>query len=75
MEPVILKGRRVTRTESSSRRPTQSDAHEGASEVRSLTQGGVLKAIEVRCSCGDVVTIELDGSGHGPAKTREGGLK
>lgn len=73
MEPVILKGQRVTREEGPAVRRSRAIARGEHSEVRALSQDGVLRAIEVRCTCGDVITIELDGSGNGPAPAREGG--
>lgn len=73
MEPVILKGKRVTREVGPAMQRKQAIARGEQSEVRALSQDGVLRAIEVRCSCGDVITIELQGSEDGPASVRAGG--
>lgn len=60
MDKVILKSRDVRRESS----PALERVHllqQGAkAEVRTVSEGGVLRAIEVVCTCGDVITVDLD---------------
>ena len=60
MEPVILKGNRVRREEGPTGRRQRAAAEGRQPHVRALEQDGIVRAIEVRCSCGDIVTIELE---------------
>lgn len=61
MEPVILKGRQVKREAAPSRRLAAAVAsgEKQPPSVRTLVVDGVVKALEVTCSCGEVTTIEL----------------
>ncbi len=61
MDPVILKGRQVRREEAPARRLASSVAsgERQAPSVRTLVVDGVVSAIEVTCSCGEVTTVEL----------------
>jgi len=61
MDPVILKGRQVRRDEGAAARRERA-VHEGRQpEVRTLVEDGALRALEVRCACGEIVTIKLEG--------------
>jgi hypothetical protein len=61
MEPVILKGRQVKREEAPSRRfaAAVASGDKQPPSVRTLVVDGVVRALEVTCSCGEVTTIEL----------------
>ncbi len=61
MEPVILKGRKVRREEAPARRlATQvASGERKAPSVRTLVVDGVVRALEVTCSCGEVTTVDL----------------
>lgn len=56
MEHVILKRRDV-------RRDDQGSGHQGDGRsepmLRTLSEDGVVRAIEVTCACGQAVTVEL----------------
>lgn len=60
MDRVILKGNRVRHEESSHVRHAAAVARGDAPEVRLVELDGVVRALEVRCSCGDTITVELD---------------
>ncbi|MEM8712386.1 MAG: hypothetical protein AAGG01_15650 [Planctomycetota bacterium] len=61
MEPVILKGRQVKREEAASKRIAAAVARGDRQppSVRTLVVDGVVRAIEVTCSCGETTTIDL----------------
>ena len=61
MEPVILKGRQVRREQAKPQRIAQAVAMGDACvpTVRSLMDDGVVRAIEVTCSCGEKTTVDL----------------
>ncbi|QDV05035.1 hypothetical protein Poly30_05300 [Planctomycetes bacterium Poly30] len=61
MDPVILKGRQVKREEAPARKLAAAVAsgEKQPPTVRTLVVDGVVRALEVTCSCGEVTTIEL----------------
>ena len=60
MERVILKSRQVRHEESSGGRRVGATQESGRAEVRTISEDGVVRAIEVVCVCGDRMTIQLD---------------
>lgn len=70
MDKVILKSRQVTREESPVVRRAQAIVGGAEAEVRTVEEHGVVRAIEVVCTCGDRVIVELtqksSASGAGP---------
>ncbi len=66
MDKVILKSRDVTREESPVVRRAQAIAGGAEAEVRTIEEHGIVRAIEVTCTCGDRVTIELTHSQGAP---------
>lgn len=62
MDPVILKGRQVRREDGAAARRERAVSEGRQPHVRALEENGVVRAIEVRCACGDVVTVELETS-------------
>lgn len=69
MDKVILKSRQVSREESPVVRRAQAMAGGAEASVRTVEENGVVRAIEVVCTCGDRVTIELT---HKPAVAGSG---
>lgn len=61
MDPVILKGRNVRRDAGAAALRERAIQEGRQPEVRTLVEDGVLRALEVRCSCGEIVTIKLEG--------------
>lgn len=61
MERVILKGRQVRREATPARRLAAQVASgdRKAPTVRTLVVDGVVRALEVTCSCGEVTTVDL----------------
>ncbi len=61
MEPVILKGRTVRREEAPSRRLAAAIAtgDKEPPKIRTLVVDGVVRSVEVTCSCGETTTIDL----------------
>lgn len=66
MDPVILKGRRVRRDEGAAARRERAVQEGRQPEVRTLVEDGVVRALEVRCACGEIVTIKLEGADPAP---------
>lgn len=60
MDRVILKGRHVRREEGPIARRERAAGEGRPTEIRALEENGVVRTLEVRCSCGDVITIDLD---------------
>ena len=78
MGHVILKSGSVRREETSHVRHAAAVSRGTAPEVRLVEMGGVVRAIEVRCACGDTITVELDVPGEsrgasGPPSSDPGG--
>ena len=67
MEPVILKGRSIRREEAPSRRLAAAIAtgDKQPPKVRTLVVDGVVRSVEVTCSCGETTTIDLISSEPG----------
>jgi hypothetical protein len=65
MEPVILKGRSVRREAAPSRRLAAAIAtgDKQPPKVRTLVVDGVVRSVEVTCSCGETTTIDLIADG------------
>ena len=53
MQPIIIKNRNV-------RLETESVERHDAKIVRLLKDGDVVRAIELRCSCGEKTVLEID---------------
>ena len=63
MQPIIIKNRHV--------RLQQGAVHcPGAKRVELLSDGPVVHAIELHCSCGETTLLELD---YGPAEASSAG--
>lgn len=60
MDGVILKGNLVRREQSSHARHAAAVAKGAHPEVRLIQLDGAVRALEVRCSCGDTITVELE---------------
>lgn len=67
MEKVILKKHAVRREESPMGRRAKSLEEGGRAEIRAVEENGVVRAIEVVCTCGDRITIELELPGEARA--------
>ena len=74
MQPVILKGRTVRREEAPSRRLAAAIAtgDKQPPKVRTLVVDGVVRSIEVTCSCGETTTIDLVASNQ-ESEAQQGG--
>jgi len=59
MSRVILKSDRVQNQDPSETRRAAAIARGAQPEVRVLEVDGVVRGLEVRCSCGELVTVEL----------------
>jgi hypothetical protein len=59
MSRVILKSDRVQAQDSAEVRRAAAIARGAQPEVRVLEVDGVVRGLEVRCSCGELVTVEL----------------
>jgi len=60
MNPVILKSRAVRREDSTASRHAAAVARGDDPEVKLVTVDGVVRALEVKCSCGATTVVELD---------------
>ncbi|MEM1449990.1 MAG: hypothetical protein AAF957_05700 [Planctomycetota bacterium] len=60
MDKVILKSGRVRHEENRAGRHTTAVARGEQPEVRLVEVDGAVRAIEVRCACGETVTVEVD---------------
>lgn len=60
MSRVILKSQQVRKQESAEVRRAAAIARGAQPEVRLLEVGGVVRGLEVRCACGELVTVELE---------------
>ncbi|MEM9382769.1 MAG: hypothetical protein AAGB93_22640 [Planctomycetota bacterium] len=60
MSRVILKGDRVRHEESRTARHATAVSCGNEPSVQLVEMDGVVRAIEVRCACGETVTIEVD---------------
>ncbi len=58
MHSIIVKKHQVT--EQRIKRIAGDESAAPEAQVRLLREGGVLRALEVRCSCGERLTVELD---------------
>ena len=59
MSRVILKSDRVQAQDSAAVRHAAAIARGAQPEVRVLEVDGVVRGLEVRCACGELVTVEL----------------
>ncbi|GEM_PF-3806810 len=59
MSRVILKSQQVQSHDSAENRHAAAIARGAQPEVRVLEVDGVVRGLEVRCSCGELVTVEL----------------
>lgn len=59
MSRVILKSQHVQSQDSAETRRAAAIARGAQPEVRVLEVDGVVRGLEVRCSCGELVTVEL----------------
>lgn len=59
MSTVILKSDRVQNQNTAETRRAAAIARGAQPEVRVLEVDGVVHGLEVRCSCGELVTVEL----------------
>ena len=78
MDGVILKGNQVRREQSSHARHAAAVARGTHPEVRLIELDGAVRALEVRCSCGDTITVELEvptgtEGGSSPSNPNAGG--
>lgn len=60
MDKVILKSRQVRREDGPALKRAHLMEHGARAEVRTISEGGIVRAIEVVCACGDVITVDLD---------------
>ncbi|MGD2016699.1 MAG: hypothetical protein PVJ89_01170 [Planctomycetota bacterium] len=59
MSRVILKSQQVQQQDTAEIRRAAAIARGAQPEVRLLEVGGVVRGLEVRCACGELVTVEL----------------
>ncbi len=73
MSRVILKSQHVQNQDSAETRRAAAIARGAQPEVRVLEVDGVVRGLEVRCSCGELVTVELQVPPVGDHRSGGGG--